>query len=1255
MTKFCDCLFNSQIAYIIKNLKETPKDQITIEEYLNNERIQTSVKKGKTFLVCENHNELIKYESETRKNHFKHKHCKHDADNPMTEWHKEWQECFPNTEIKIGNRRADAVVDKRVLEFQHSKISQEDIKARNDNYRKQGYKIFWIIDCNNGMQIERLSNTKVPTYLLTFMKEGRWKYDKFMDNKYIYLHYKSKIFKINPKHVKSNVIEITESMNENDFVEHITNNTLDWKPVIPKLGTIYFNQRGAGCGKTYESIQLLQSDQFQDKEIFIYLTKVHSAKYVILTELQNQYKNNDLTKIKYLNDTSKADMYNLLKCYDGKKDVIELAKYLEEHTRYDKKMEDILYECNGKLSEEIVNHVQNYYNRIVPYPNEKQCMEQRAEQRIKQYVIEFERRNTSTNIKAIIGTIDSFTYAITNKGKTECSDFFMGFVKSIKEGRILKKDGGKVSKPGGIQYARTDDVKLNRKCLIIIDEAQDLSKEYLDAFIEIIETTGIDVYIIGDKLQSIWSEHNVYTYVEKNDIKAKIIKSEGINKVRRFHNIQFKDFVNKIVPFKTCQLPIEEKCDTSGCIHLPQIEGICDTQGCAHLDNEQPYHTFRMPKIYANDYDMTKINKVIEHIIQIMNVEITEHKYLPKNFMFLFPILKGNVLADQLESKLRMYWIKKMKDKQYLKIVQRNDKDWEKNLKDTEYHEYAMLHKSEEGQPINLIESEHYTRLMSIHASKGNGCEVVFLLGLSEKALVRFSKCKNNLIYESLLHVAITRQKRSIYIGIEENGDDIYRRFREVCPMEENDIMPQIDHLKPHKKMSDCISYVLNGNLFNKINNAIIISEGYNQFDTHDTKPKNSIDFNHHLIRYYVFIYQTRLHLTKEQDLNNEDSSQFKTILLERSKCQPTIYSYEKYYQILHRISEHRRHPDNPNAYKPKEEGIPILSIDNDTKSSYYQFCLKLQKAITEINSKIKKSAKKNELPELNPIECVILEYMIQIIDEGQYSAIPIMKIYDIMFHHENYGNHSKEIRDHYDAIERVKKFHENYILQLNDQDINTDIKYNINHHLCLRRDNHNFTIHHTFDILGYSNDCVIHFIIKPQFNELNFNEFMFNLIYNTYLIQLNDTNPTNIKKFCNKKIIACIMSLDSDKVVMFPIKLKKHHKLLTETIKEYLFLEYTSYHDLIYDFYKYLKDHKPENVNSLEYTCTELDKQIYHKIPEYIKDFFKEIKLLKNKEKITNIAENKDIFIKMLNAKLSDEIDKYLKLTVAKAEDCDY
>ena len=112
-----------------------------------------------------------------------------------------------------------------------------------------------------------------------------------------------------------------------------------------------------------------KDEKFKHKEIFIYLTKVHSAKEVIYNELQEQYK--------------KSLLYNL-----------EIEEFDDSNKQY-------------KIS---------YYNKIT----EKEC-------------------------KIIIGTIDSFMYAIGNKENKD-KDYFYGIVKSIKDGYV------KTSKNGSIKY-----------------------------------------------------------------------------------------------------------------------------------------------------------------------------------------------------------------------------------------------------------------------------------------------------------------------------------------------------------------------------------------------------------------------------------------------------------------------------------------------------------------------------------------------------------------------------------------------------------------------------------------------------------------------------------------------------------------------------------------------------------------------------------------------------------------------------------
>jgi hypothetical protein len=417
-----------------------------------------------------------------------------------------------------------------------------------------------------------------------------------------------------------------------------------------KYGQVYFNQRGAGCGKTYESIQLLNKEVFNNKKIILFLTKTHSAKEVIYGELKEQYAANKLYNMSLISET------------------------LE-----------------------------------------------------KKYKLVFNRNDSELII--LIGTIDSFTYTIYDKtDKIDEKDPYNDIIKKIHEGKIMQE----------INYANTQ-ININCETLIIIDEAQDLGKNYMEAFITIVNKTQTDLYIIGDKLQSIWYTNNIYTCIEEADT-DKITKSEGINKVMRFHNEQFKYFVNSLVPYHK--------------YGLPKIEKICD-RPCAY-DHEtiKPYTVFDLPSGYRTDID--DMDTIIAKIKGYMIKEIDKYNYKPNNFMFIFPILKKNTFAHILTLELNNFWCEKY-----------NKRD-----------KYVFLHKSEPGQIINLKESEQATRILSIHTSKGTGCEVVFVLGITEHALNIFSRQTDNIIYNSLLHVAVTRQKKAIYVGIENNNDDICRRFK---------------------------------------------------------------------------------------------------------------------------------------------------------------------------------------------------------------------------------------------------------------------------------------------------------------------------------------------------------------------------------------------------------------------------------------------------------------------------------------------
>jgi len=133
--------------------------------------------------------------------------------------------------------------------------------------------------------------------------------------------------------------------------------------------------------------------------------------------------------------------------------------------------------------------------------------------------------------------------------------------------------------------------------------------------------------------------------------------------------------------------------------------------------------------------------------------------------------MKNNPIATELETKLNEYWINHLSNN------------------DNTYKQYAVLHKHEEGQIIDTTTSKFSSRLMSIRASKGDGREVVFILSCNERMLKLCSKGEINLIYESHLHVALTRAKNKIYFGLNKINDEIHNRFSKLGYIEHRPII----------------------------------------------------------------------------------------------------------------------------------------------------------------------------------------------------------------------------------------------------------------------------------------------------------------------------------------------------------------------------------------------------------------------------------------------------------------------------------
>jgi hypothetical protein len=1175
MANICNINFSSQYAFVddkqihIRDCNLTHKDKFR----------------------CQNNHELIAVHPKKKKPHFRHKNISDTGGEPMTEWHCEWQSYFPVIEksffckpTQIKERRADVVLnDTTILEIQHSKYERTEIDNRKHDYSLHNINIIWLIDGNENINVNILHSSK--RYFLEFQNDY-WRYESFKGYDYIYIDINSQIYKVNPNMVKSHMIDVETPKQKIDFIESIKNGIDLWSNEEPHQCTLFIKQQGAGNGKTFGIIKMLEDNDKNHYDTFIYITKQHSAKHIIKCEFVNQ-------------------------------------------------MKDFLYLKNIEITETNKKYIIKYYNEI-----------------------------SCKNCQIIISTIESFTWSIGNKNHNEL-DKFEGIINSIIDGHI------ETSESGVIKYASINP-KLNKKTLLVIDEFQDPPDCYAKAILRIMRDKYPDVYIVGDKLQSISNEQNAFTFFLQAEMPyINVVKLEPTNICRRFTHPKLVEFVNFIVPFEKYQLPS---------INSYKID--------IFFEDEQPLIFFKGDNIniIENDKNNETINKNIDKIMEYYKNEVDKNNRFPEDFLIVTPFTQKNPLVDALTLSINIFWQNKFTDNiEYMN-------KWNNTIDIEKYYKYAIFHKSEQGTSINLTESDKSTRIVSCHSSKGDGRNVVFLIGFTQSAIEAFSRSKDNLVYNSLIHVAVTRMKQKLYIRYEENYDDIHKKiqnFNKINTIYDKEVNPDIKIFNKIKYSNftneSCKLY------FDEYYNKIIKNVS-NESLINDGNTKIIIDMGNHNIRYSTLIITILIEIINREkfSINSDTKKQIKAILYKISNAEHlTVDNFKKYYRLL----------------ENKEDIIiPILKISNKG-AEYVKYFNIINDMIIHIQDKLRIFLKDNNELVLCPLECIILYFMIEIVENKKYSSITIGDIYDIIdvYHkgfeniflgHDNclckkhciqsFLNKNEDLqnnqiklylKNHYDKTRNIK-----YTVQ-KISELYPNINWLYNH--SIKYDgNDNFKISKHFTLIGYNETVVINCYIKPQFNELNYNETLMTSIYDTHLLsnicKLNDEGQIskNYNKFNGKNIISCIFTLDYDKPYLINWKnmnnenlILKNNSLFIDNISKYIKNLYIkSTYDIFY-FYNYWRNCCPEDKKSptnfisfIQEKLRETEKKhIPSNYPRYIYDFFSNIEFeightkgKNNKELILKKYEDMDYFTESIEETLDKSIKSYLKINLDE-EDDDY
>lgn len=1059
-------------------------------------------------------------------------------------WHNKMESYFPKdmTEIKFlcssknSNdtcRRADILLNnKRTCEIQHSFISSEEISKRFNDWNMFGKEIIWLVDGNTGVECEQLSS---GNYLIIINDE--WKYKSFIKNyDYILLEIDTKVFKIELKKIKCKMIELKMFISIDKVVEILKSNPEyiwdEWKDDNVVKCTLSIHQAGAGNGKTYGIWKSIAENM--NKEIYIILTKQHSAKNVIYEELIDQ--------------TNRQEFH-----------IENLTEKTEENTP-------------------------------------------------KHFVIKYIHKKSKRECSVIIGTIDSFCYNLSGSSKT-CDNFFEGILNNIKNNGITK-----VSFNGNMIFGG-QTFPLNKKAVIWIDEVQDLPNTYLHAMAKLMLETNCDIEVVGDKLQSLEFEDNFLTSIIAENglienIHLNIHNPRNINIRIKVNGM--REEINKLIDFHKYGLP-KIDCRENDNNDLEEI-------------TEPTIEIIESKKMYANDNNIEKVNNYTDQILEIVDYEVKNNNYTPENFMFIFPIMKNNNIASELQTKLTNYWIDKFSDTDYRESL--GDNNYWKNYQHDEYTQYVYLHKHTEGTCINTKDSVNASRIMSIRTSKGDGREVVFILGVTEKTLKMVSNNKIGLVYESHLHVALTRAKCKNYVSLEPNGDKIHKLFSHCgyigCfPIIKNRI--QLDKIFDNLDKIKMIELMENNN---------IKQDEFLSDITLKNDLKESVDWGYHCIKYSIYYFRSILYIVNKRYENTDfNDSELCVVLNKLSRIKIQVMCPLEFYNYL---NTYNSISIGKNCDLPE---FPLCNLSD--KQNYSGYFIKIKDAM----KKIQVCIINDELVLLDVYESVVLVYMIKLFKEKKYIDISPVDLYNIT---DFFKKKSKE----YNLLNMVENVDNIINTVLDNVDVKT--KWNISKHITLKGLNDEFTLcNQNFPIIGYNNKEITHIILKSEINSLNFWDIMINSLLERFLIY-NPQHDGDVKKYENKQINTYIFILNSNKFIKIDWSWDKDLSVeIKKEIKKAMLLYFSDNHEEIYNYFCYIKNNgdffgKDKEIKTpFQYIFTQM--KTYNKYPGYIIKVFEELheKLVRgNKEEVKNICENVDSFSKKLYEKLEIECDNYLGIS---------
>jgi hypothetical protein len=492
----------------------------------------------------------------------------------------------------------------------------------------------------------------------------------------------------------------------------------------------------------------------------------------------------------------------------------------------------------------------------------------------------------------------------------------------------------------------------------------------------------------------------------------------------------------------------------------------------------------------------------------------------------------------------------------------------------------------------------------------------VFLLGISQQSLCCFTGgIPNTLVYESLLHVGLTRQKKYLYVGIDKHETaskkDIYRRFKKTTA-DDPAAEPDITVIRNRIEISKIRETILTEDT--SIVLGLIDKNKYLQ-QLSSCSSKEPIDWGHHVIRRAVLCVNTHKYLSKKIDQNGQQIFAMQSTLV---KTELRYVNYGDYSKLRYDLKTAISYNSKTENQQKKGLVVPILAFNEGRNSDYSMFRLAIKSFCESVKAKLKS---RNLC--FCPIECIIYCHLISMIQHPFEISVGIMDIYTVLYYYRDFytkvefdqERHTttygckchlhfalsrkctlapnikikNAIVNHYLAVDRIDKIMSSYDETVRLMSNNQHIDYKIDNTLSIG-DNIYLKYISSWTGISENKDFIVIAVTCPQLTTMNIIETVVDLFF-TYCTQIidRDTMPT---------ILFTIIHLDSETPLLIKFSDifsdNANLEMTRQELKRQIKTHYESMHKTIYDFVNYHRNlNRTEGVSEIDHVIKLLKNQV--------------------------------------------------------------